>query len=577
MVQLKRARPSIVLLLPAVLTVMATPAGAQSSLGGSPGQSQSSPMAALEAGLEIGAVRVQLTGTTGDLARDDRIRREALDAAGVAAGDTVTSVAVVAALGRIRLVDGVADVSYTLEAIPSGAALVFVVSPGTAAQAAPSPAFPILRQTSRSMLKLSLFGGTGVYSDGNPFFHEWESFNASSPIAPGPPTGDRVTFADISFEPGMAGITQVGTRPVYVYGAATVAISGTWGQDIYQRSDSLHAAVEKGYGGVLWARGKRNLVNVSAGRQNFTLNDGFLIHHVKGSSNVGDRRALFLGARTSHDMTVLAAARYGRGEFRAFYLDPNEYEPIESNTRVAGANVRLDSGRGPRVDGSYIRIVNSDGQSPTPQGVRVPREGTSALAGHVRWSNALGARGLFLEGEAATQWHATADMRAAAGYATVGYRFDEVAWRPALVLRYAGWSGDDPATSRYERWDPLLPAGSDEWMGGVVFSKYVANSNLRQFRLRGFAQPSKTFNFTIDWFRYRAAQTNNLGANPVLATLSSPDLGHELMFLGRTYVGKYYFIQALASVNWAGQAIESALSPPANRWSSLQLSVYWFF
>ncbi len=575
--QLHRPRPSIVYLVLALLMVMAPPAGAQSSLGGSPGQSQSSPMAALDAGLEIGAVRVQLAGTTGDPTRDDRLRREALDAAGVAAGDTVNSVTVIAAIGRIRLVDGVAGVSYTLEAVPSGTALVFAVSPGTAAQKAPSPAFPVLRQGPRSMLKLLLFGGAGVYSDGDPFFHEWESFNKSSPIAPGPPTDTRVTFSDISIEPGMAGITQVGTRPVYVYGAATVAISGTWGQDIYQRNDSLYAAMEKAYGGVLWAPGKRNLVNVSAGRQNFTLNDGFLIHHVKGSSNVGDRRALFLGARTAHDMTVLATARRGRGEFRAFLLDPNEYEPIESNTRVAGANVRFESDRGPRVDGSYIRIVNSDGRSATPQGERIPREGTSALAGHVRWSDALGARGLFLEAEAATQWHATADVRAAAGYATAGYRFNQAVWRPALVLRYAGWSGDDPATSRYERWDPLLPAGSDEWMGGVVFSKYVANSNLRQVRLRGFAQPSKTFNFTIDWFRYRAAQTNNLGANPVLATLSSTDLGDELMFLGRTYVGKNYFVQAVASVNWAGQAIKSALPQPANRWSSLQLSVYWFF
>jgi hypothetical protein len=364
---------------------------------------------------------------------------------------------------------------------------------------------------------------------------------------------------------------------LYVYGAATVALSGTWGQDIYQRNDSMHVAVEKGYTGVLWARGKRHLLNVSAGRQNYTLNDGFLIHHVKGSTNVGDRRALFLGARTAHDMTVLATARYGRGEFRGFFLDPNEYEPIESHTRIAGANARVEAGRGLRIDGSYIRILSSDGRSATPQGTRIPREGTSTLAGHLRWSNALGAPGLFLEAEGGTQWHVNADMRAAAGYASAGYRFTGAAWTPAIVLRYAHWSGDDPATTRYERWDPLLPAGSDEWMGGVVFSKYVANSNLQQFRLRAFAQPHAKFNFTVDWFRYQAAQTNNLGANPVLATLSSPDLGHELMVLGRTFLGKNYFVQMLASVNGPGRAIRAALPQPSSRWVSLQASLYWFF
>jgi hypothetical protein len=570
--------PRALVLVVGVSLLWVSSATAQSALGGSPGQSQSSPAAALEAGVDIAEARVMLVGTTGDAARDDRIRREALEAAGVSPGDSVNAAALIALLGRIRAVDGVNDVTDRLLTVPAGVALVFDVAVGTpSAQARVAPAFPVLRQSARSMFKLSLFGGTGVYSDANAFFSNWEAFNGSSPIAPGPPTERRASFADISIEPGIAAITQIGSGPLYVYGAATVAMSGTWGQDIYQRNDSIYVAVEKGYGGFLWARGKRHLLNVSAGRQNYTLNDGFLIHHVKGSTNVGDRRALFLGARTAHDMSVLATVRYGRGEFRGFFLDPNEYEPIESHTRLAGANARVDAGHGLRIDGTYIQIVTSDGRSATPQGPRIPREGTSTLAGHLRWSNALGAPGLFLEAEAGTQWHATADMRAAAGYASAGYRFTGARWTPAIVLRYAHWSGDDPATARYERWDPLLPAGSDEWMGGVVFSKYVANSNLRQFRLRAFAQPHPKFNFTVDWFRYRAARTNNLGANPVLATLSSPDLGHELMVLGRTTLGKNYFVQTLASVNCPGRAIRAALPQPSSRWVSLQASLYWFF
>jgi hypothetical protein len=567
-----------IMLVVAMSLPWASSAIAQSALGGSPGQSQSSPAAALEAGVDIAEVRVMLVGTTGDSTRDDHIRGEALDAAGVSPGDSVDAAALIALLGRIRTVGGVNDATYHLQTVPAGVALVFEVAVGLPpAPPRVAPAFPVLLQNAGSMIKLSLFGGTGVYSDANAFFLNWEAFNGSSPIASGPPTGRHATFSDIAIEPGIAAIAQVGSRPVYVYGAATVAVSGTWGQDIYQRNDSIYIAVEKGYGGVLWARSKRHLLNVSAGRQNYTLNDGFLIHHVKGSTNVGDRRALFLGARTAHDMTVLATARYGRGELRGFFLDPNEYEPIESHTRIAGANARAEAGRGLRLDGSYIRILSSDGRSATPQGTRIPREGTSTLAGHLRWSNALGAQGLFLESEAATQWHASADMRAAAGYVSAGYRFTEATWTPALVVRYSHWSGDDPYTARYERWDPLLPAGSDEWMGGVVFSKYVANSNLWQFRLRGFAQPSPTFNVTVDWFQYRAARTNNLGATPVLATLSSTDFGNELMVLGRTYLGKNYFLQTLASVNWPGRAITDALPQPYRRWVSVQASVYWFF
>ena len=116
------------------------------------------------------------------------------------------------------------------------------------------------------MLKLTMNGGIGLNSDTNAFFRNWEAFNASSPIAPGPPTGLNVTFTDVSIEPGIGGITRLGQQPVYVYGAATVVASGTLGPDIYQRNDSMHVAIEKGYGGVLWARDKRTLVNASVGQ-----------------------------------------------------------------------------------------------------------------------------------------------------------------------------------------------------------------------------------------------------------------------------------------------------------------------
>jgi len=99
-------------------------------------------------------------------------------------------------------------------------------------------------------------------------------------------------------------------------------------------------------------------------------------------------------------------------------------------------------------------------------------------------------------------------------------------------------------------------------MGGMTFSKYVANSNLRQLRVRLFAEPAKDFNLTINWFKYQAMQANNLGANPVLAALKSHDLGNELMFTGRWFAGKNHYVQMLASINWPGEAIRVALPGP---------------
>ena len=72
--------------------------------------------------------------------------------------------------------------------------------------------------------------------------------------------------------------------------------------------------------------------------------------------------ALYLGARTAHDLTALVTGRYRRADVRVFYLDPNEYEPIESNTRVAGANVRYEVGDG-------VRAVERINAHPKPRAV----------------------------------------------------------------------------------------------------------------------------------------------------------------------------------------------------------------
>ena len=566
---------STVLAAAAGSLALAIPAHGQSALGGSAGQSYSSPSPSFEGGGQVFAVSVIVEGSTGDPARDDRIRQAASNAVGIQAGDWVDPGAPLLALKRLRAIDGVADAEHGAQIGPLGTTLVFrVKTVGVPTQ--PAVALPKLHEDATSMVKLILNGGLGLYSDGNAFFLNWDAFNKGSPIAPGPATGRRVTFSDISIEPGIGGIAEVGQK-LYAYGAATVLASGTWGQDIYQRNDSMHVAVEKAYAGLLWVPEKDKALNASLGRQNYTLNDGFLIHHVKGSTNVGERRAVYLGARTAHDMTALLGGRYEGWGIKAFYLDPNEYEPLESNSKFAGGNVRYDVGNGLTIDGTYIENVHSDSSFATPQGTRVPREGISTTAAHLRWRNALGTPGLFIESEIGHQRSSRADVSASAGYASAGYRFNDVRWRPALVVRYAQWSGDRPETSRYERWDPLLPAGSDEWMGGMTFSKYVSNSNLQQLRVRFFAEPAQAFNFTVDWFRYLAMETNNLGAVPVLSTLQSRDLGNELMFTGRWFVGKNYFVQTLASINWPGDAIRRALPEPTKPWTTLQATVYWFF
>ena len=436
---------------------------------------------------------------------------------------------------------------------------------------------PALYRTNRFLLAGVLYGGLGTYTDFDPWFGHGETFNASNPVAPSPATEDRITWLEGYVEPGFGAMGQIGEGRLYGYGVGTVSASFTVGPDIYQSGGGGHAAVEKLYGGLLYVPSGGPSVHVTAGRQPYTLGDGFLIHHVRGSSNAGDRHALYLGARNAHDFSVLGTFKRGPVALRAFYLDPDELEEVESHTTFLGANLAWDLDPKRSFDATVITIPTSDTVFQTPAGPGGDREGITTISGHGRWGPLFGLPGGLLEGQVAVQTGHRGDVCAWAGYASIGYQLRRWPWKPALVYRYARWSGDDPSTRTYERWDPLLAAGSDEWAQGLTFSKIVPNANLETHRVRLFVGPCDNLNITLDYFHYRALEYNNLGGSGILSSLASLDLGDELMLIARWQVSKNLYFQGVASVAWPGRAIEAVVGGDADPWTSLQASLYWFF
>lgn len=59
----------------------------------------------------------------------------------------------------------------------------------------------------------------------------------------------------------------------------------------------------------------------------------------------------------------------------------------------------------------------------------------------------------------ATSGTLTTRCRPWAGYGTIGYIARQTTWTPSLSYRDAVFSGDDPDTDAFERWDPLLSTG----------------------------------------------------------------------------------------------------------------------
>ena len=164
-------------------------------------------------------------------------------------------------------------------------------------------------------------------------------------------------------------------------------------------------------------------------------------------------------------------------------------------------------------------------------------------------------------------------MSAWAGYGTIGYIARQAKWTPSISYRYAAFSGDDPDTETFERWDPLLSTGLGIWLQGISFGKIVSNSNLATHRVQLNVVPVETLNVTFDYHKLTVPEVDDVNANRVPGTLSSSDLGQEFTLSARWAINRNLYLQGIASYAMPGEALEDIGAD--ENWSTLQLSLYW--
>lgn len=434
-------------------------------------------------------------------------------------------------------------------------------------------ALPTLYRDDRSYLGVILSVGVGAYLDTNAWFGRPDLFTQGSLIAGNPP-GHRTGWNEGFFEAGVHGATQIGASPFFAYGALSALSSASLGQDIYRDDTRSFTGIEKAYAGVLHVDPDSGAsFNISAGRQSVTLNDGFLIHFVRGSANIGERGGTYIGPRNANDFSVVADVRQGAWSLKAFYIDPDELPLVDSHSTFAGLNLRRTLTPYLSLDATVITIPKSNSTFVLPTGDRLRREGLMTSAVHAHWRRAFGVEGLWTEGELAHQSHRDYAVSAWAGYGLFGYHFDKLLWKPSLSYRYAHASGDKPDTDRYERFDPLLSTGLGNWLQGISFGKITSNSNLAVHRLQLNVTPSPELNVTFDWHSLSAPQLNNLGSSATLSELSSHRIGQEFSLSARWAISRHFYFQGVASVARPGQALRDVGA--TKNWNTFQASLYW--
>jgi len=440
----------------------------------------------------------------------------------------------------------------------------------------------VLVRDGDAYLTIDLSGGFGAFSDGNPWFGNPQVFTRGNPLvedsALGADTGDRASWVESFVHAGLGGVAPLDDSGLYAFGAASVIAPGSVGQDIFRDDARGSVDVEKLYAGLLYAPSGDDLrLKASIGRQNFSLNTGFLVSQFGSQSNAGPRPGVYLAPRTTHDLAVVTSARWGAWSAQGFYLDPNEYEPIESDTRLLGLNLRHEVDDRHAVDATVLHVPRSDTRYRAPDGLARGREGLWTIAGHFLRRAPPDVPGPWFETEFAYQRHGDFDMSAWAGYGEVGWIARDTPWTPSASYRLAHFSGDDPDSRTYERFDTLFSGGLDHWLQGISINKLLTQSNRTTHRLRFNVTPDPALTLTLDLYHHVADDRNNLGANPALGTLASGDLGQEVQVVARWALSSSVFVLGIAGVAFPGEAIEAATPGPDDPWTTLQVQLFWGF
>jgi hypothetical protein len=538
------------------------------------------PQTLLAEGVPVGDVLVKLRNPGGSSEQAAAVLTAVRKIGAELEGESFSAIETRRALARMAREPGVRNVEYRLLSQGANAVriqfLVDIADTEKKSVGVPSGIltgdlsdFPVFYKDDRSLVTAIVAGGLGVYSDGNAWFGSPQLFLNPKGYLP----GARTTWTEGSLEVGGGFATRLGDAPVYAFGAVTGMKSWTIGEDIFRPDNRDFDAVEKAYAGLFYAdRDSRSYAKLGIGRQTFTLNDGFLVNMVKGSVNAGDRGASYLGPRLANEFSVLADGRLGSWGFNTFYIDPSELDGSDTHTTFLGGNVKYRFTDDVSLDGTLITIPTSTTDYVTSSGGTLPREGLNTVAAHLLWKN-LGVDGVFLESEFGHQWHPDFDMSAWAGYGTIGYIAREARWTPSISYRYAAFSGDDPDTETFERWDPLLSTGLGIWLQGISFGKIVSNSNLTTHRVQLNVVPAEALNVTFDYHKLTVPQTDDVKSNRVQTPLTSHDLGQEFTLSARWAFNRNLYLQGIASYAVPGEALRDIGAD--ENWSTLQLSLYW--
>lgn len=248
-------------------------------------------------------------------------------------------------------------------------------------------------------------------------------------------------------------------------------------------------------------------LDLSAGKQEFSIGDGFLI--MDGTFD-GVDGAYWLAPHRAFDQTAILRLNTKPVRGDAFYLKSGaDYD----RTELHGLNVELVNELG-TVGATWMDVTDADagGFYANRKGMRVVsvRAQGKPLSG-------IGQEELFLSFEYAREDRGDRlDVAADGWYGEAGYTLSQLPWTPTLSYRYAFFSGDkDPGDGKYQSFDPMFYGFSRGWgtyfMGEIVGEYYLFNSNEKVNMVHLNLLPSEALSVGALYYDFRLDQKNLFG------------------------------------------------------------------
>lgn len=572
-----------------VTAILVTTLSAATSASAQVGLANSGPFDQLE----IATVDVQITNPTADAAFNQRIVDAVRRGVRLFPGQRYSEDVIALALGEVsRRNPRIANIDY--EPLPStmgGVNLAVTVTLGDGAQPPQGRGmavtgnpkdFPLILDRNGTILRFKLDFMTLYYGNNNAWYGQPGPMLAGNPLVQGTPAGEGWSdWLEGYVHYGIYGITPI-TGNLYAYGSFSAITSASTGQELFTDETRTYTYWEDAYvgivGGNVDALGNRLTFNLGVGRQRFTLANAFLIANT--ASNGWDRAALQANARWASDMLVLGEVAYNQTKFQAFYLDPDELPILDTGTKIAGINLETSTSNGFTFGASYLTVPESTQSYFGPTGTVVgTREGLQLIDGRFTWTaNPTGMPGAFMGAEFARQTNSNFDMDARAAWAEVGYNFANSKWTPTVSYRVSYFSGDDPDTAAYERWDPLLSGGTGEqWVQGANHFKVVQDSNVIAHRIQARFKPAPKVEIIPQFWAFYADSETNIGGNPALSFLDGNEYGFEANVTAKWFVSRNTYVHGHIAYTIPGDATQAALGGNAENWLSAMVFVRYSF